>query len=338
LGLIFDDSYKGPGLKVSEILRNGPADRRGLSLKPGEIVLGVDNVELKPSVDVSKLLNDKVGEIVTLSVTGNPDDPRATRRLELQGVNRQEISKLMYERWVKKNADRVHEISKGKLGYIHIPSMDENGLDRFLRSLYSDCFDKDGIVLDVRYNGGGHTHEQVLSYLAGKEHTFFHQRDGGSGLVLNAQDRRWTKPLVLLVNNRSYSDAEIFPNAFRTLGLGKLVGQPTGGQVIGTRNVQLIDGTTFRTPRIGVTTLKGVNMDKEGVAPDVLVDISPDQLAKGQDPQLEKAVEVILQDVAVWKKTKGAVTGQANPAGPEAAPVISSGNDENPPPMPPAKD
>ncbi|MBI3406755.1 MAG: PD40 domain-containing protein [Planctomycetes bacterium] len=338
LGLIFDDAYKGPGLKLAEILRNGPADRRGLSLKPAEIVLRIDDVELKPNVDGSKLLNDKIGEVVTLSVTGNPDDPRATRRLELQGVNRQEIAKLMYERWVKKNADRVHEISKGKLGYIHIPSMDENGLDRFLRSLYSDCFDKDGIVLDVRYNGGGFTHEQVLSYLTGKEHTFFHQRNGPSGLVLNSNDRRWTKPLVLLVNNRSYSDAEIFPHAFRTMGLGKLVGQPTGGHVIGTRNIQLIDGTTFRTPRIGVTTNKGVNMDKEGVTPDIVVDVHPDQLARGHDPQLEKAVDVILQDVAAIKKTKGAVVSSANSVKPGLGPLVSPAPESTPPPMPPAKD
>ena len=90
--------------------------------------------------------------------------------------------------------------------------------------------------------------------------------------MLRSYDRKWTKPLVLLINNRSYSDAEIFPNAFRTLGLGKLVGQPTGGYVIGTAGVRLIDGSTFRIPRIGVYTTKGVNMDKEGVQPDVLVE------------------------------------------------------------------
>ena len=94
--------------------------------------------------------------------------------------------------------------------------------------------------------------------------------------MLNFNDRKWNKPLVLLINNRSYSDAEIFPHAFRTLGLGKLVGQPTGGLVIGTRSVLLIDGSLFRSPRTGVTTLKGVNMEKEGVAPDVPVTILPD--------------------------------------------------------------
>ena len=131
----------------------------------------------------------------------------------------------MYERWTQNNARRVAELSKGKLGYIHIPSMDQAGLDRFVRALYSDNFDKDAIVLDVRFNGGGFTHDQVLNYLGGKEHTFFHQRNGNFGAVLNLNDRKWSKPLVVLINNRSYSDAEIFPHAFRTLGMGKLVGQ-----------------------------------------------------------------------------------------------------------------
>jgi tricorn protease len=183
--------------------------------------------------------------------------------------------------------------------------MDDAGLDRFVRALYSDNFDKDGIVLDVRFNGGGFTHDQVLNYLGGKAHTFFAQRHGGQGTVLRSGDRKWTKPLVLLINNRSYSDAEIFPNAFRTLGLGKLVGQPTGGFVIGTGGVKLIDGSVFRVPRVGVTTAKGVNMEKEGVAPDFVVDVHPDQLVRGVDAQLEKAVEVLNQDVVAWRKAGG---------------------------------
>jgi tricorn protease len=212
------------------------------------------------------------------------------------------IRPLMYDRWVERNAAKVAELSKGKLGYIHIPSMDDTGLDQFVRALYSDNFDKDAIVLDVRYNGGGFTHDQVLNYLGAQGHTLFRQRDGGEGLVIRAVDRKWTKPLVLLINNRSYSDAEIFPSAFRALNLGKLVGQSTGGHVIGTGSVQLIDGSILRLPRIGVYTSKGVNMDKQGVAPDVTVDTPPDLLAKGVDLQIEKAVEVLRADVVLWKK------------------------------------
>ncbi len=306
LGLIFDEFYRGRGLKIVEVLKRGPADRRGLNLKPGEYVVAIDGVEVTETTDVSKLLNGKERESVELQVTtdpaADPKDPKARRRVEVVAVNRKAVADLMYERWVERNEKKVAELSKGKLGYIHIPSMDDDGLDRFVRALYSDNFDKEAIVLDVRFNGGGFTHDKVLNYLGAHEHTLFRQRDGGEGLVLRAMDRKWSKPLVLLINNRSYSDAEIFPNAFRALNLGKLVGQPTGGHVIGTDSVALIDGSILRLPRTGVYTLKGVNMDKEGVVPDVTLDTPPDLLTKGIDLQLEKAVEVLQADVIAAKK------------------------------------
>jgi tricorn protease len=328
LGLLFDENYRGRGLKVKEVLKRGPADRRGLAIKAGDVVTAIDGVEITPKLDVSKLLNGKDGEPVVVQVTNNPaaapKDPRAYRRYEIQAASRSRVAELMYDRWVEHNAARVRELSKGKLGYIHIPSMDEEGLDKFVRSLYSDNFDKEAIVLDVRFNGGGFTHDQVLNYLAGREHTYFRQRDGGQGLVLRSNDRKWTRPLVLLINNRSYSDAEIFPNAFRTMGLGKLVGEPTAGSVIGTGSVRLIDGSVLRVPRIGVYTARGVNMEKEGVQPDVLVEPHPDQLAAGQDVQLEKAVEVLQADVIAWKKKnvpRVAVKPEAGKPGVPAPPV-----------------
>jgi tricorn protease len=323
LGLLFDDKFPGPGLKIAEVLKRGPADRRGLGLKPGDVITAIDRIALTDKVNVSRLLNNKAGEAVLLDVTSNPKDAKATRRVELTAIKRypgsrpsqdkQSTSALMYERWVERNAGEVAKLSGGKVGYIHIPSMDEAGLEAFVRALYSDNFDKDAIVIDVRYNGGGFTHDQVLNYLAGKEHTFFRQRDGGEGMVLRNTDRKWTRPLVVMTNNRSYSDAEIFPHAFRTLGLGKVVGQATGGFVIGTTSVRLIDGSTFRVPRTGVFTVRGVNMEKEGVKPDVAVEVAVEDWAKGVDTQLVRACQVVTADVAAWQKAK------ANGAKPEAA-------------------
>src|SRR5262249_2658053 len=158
----------------AEILKRGPADRRGVDLKVGDVVLAIDDEELDEKANLSKLLNGKVGESIILSVTDKPDDPKAKkRRVELVGLHRRQkpgqksasAAELMYDRWVAKNAERVKARSNGKLGYIHIPSMTEDGLDRFVRSLYSDNYDKDAIVLDVRFNGGGYTHDQVLNYL-----------------------------------------------------------------------------------------------------------------------------------------------------------------------------
>jgi tricorn protease len=331
LGLIFDDNYSGPGLKIKEVLKRGPADRRGVTLFPGDLVLAIDGVEITPTTDLSRVLNGKVGENVLLQVATSPTTPpKERRRFEIQAADRGRVSELMYERWVEHNAARVAELSKGKVGYIHIPSMDEAGLDRFLRSLYSDNFDKDAIVLDVRYNGGGFTHDRVLDYLGGRDHTVFRQRDGGQGMVLRSSDRKWSKPLVLLINNRSYSDAEIFPSAFRTLGLGKLVGQPTAGMVIGTYAVRLVDGSEFRIPRTGVFTAKGVNMENEGVQPDVLVDDTPDQLARGVDAQLDRAVAVLQEDVVAWKKKQ-----PAQPPAPAADVAVKPAGGKAGTPLPP---
>jgi tricorn protease len=336
LGLRFDDRYRGPGLLIAEVLKRGPADLRGLNLKAGDIVWRIDSRAVSENFPLAKLLNGKIGQTVVLEVSaGAPAKDR--RRVELKAGSRARMAQLAYERWVEKNAKRVAELSKGRLGYIHIPDMQESGLDRFTRALYSDNFGKDGIVLDVRYNGGGYTHESVLKYLGGKDHTFFQNRHGGAGSVLNFPDRRWSKPLVLLMNNRSYSDAEIFPSAFRAMGLGKLVGQPTAGHVIGTRNMQLIDGSTFRVPRIGAFTHKGVNMEKEGVAPDVLVEPHPDQLARGLDAQLDRAVEVLQKDVAGWKKGRDGVASFPRlPAVPVVGPGPVPAPRNNPKQGPPA--
>jgi len=304
LGLVFDETYKGPGLKIAEVLKRGPADKRGINLKAGDVILAIDRAEITDKSNLSKILNAKVNETVLLDVTSNPADPKAKRKVETQAVGRDRVGQLMYERWVDRNAEAVSKMSGGKVGYIHISGMDEPGLEQFVRSLYSDNFDKDAIVIDVRYNGGGFTHDQVLNYLGAKEHTFFRQRDGGEGLVMRSYDRKWTKPSVCLINNRSYSDAEIFPSAYRALGYGKVIGQPTGGLVIGTSETQLIDGSVFRLPRTGVFTTKGVNMEREGVIPDVLVDALPEDVAKGNDAQLKKAVEVVTVEVAEWKRAK----------------------------------
>ena len=333
LGLLYDERYPGPGLKIREIIKRGPADRKGIDLHPGDIILAIDRQELRPDTNISALLNGKAGEGVRLDVSSDPQSA-TRRRVELIATDRTKISKLLYDRWVENNARQVAERSGGRLGYIHIPSMDDDGLETFMRALYSDNFDKDAIVLDVRYNSGGFTHDQVLNYLSGKEHTVFRQRNGGEGLVLRNYDRKWTKPLVVLTNNRSYSDAEIFPHAFRTLGLGKIVGQPTGGHVIGTTSVRLIDGSTFRVPRTGVYTVAGINMDKEGVVPNVLVEQSPQDWQHGIDTQIVRAVETLQADVAEWKRARGLILPAPEPR--VVAPAVSAENSGSSSPAPDA--
>ena len=140
LGLAWDESYRGKGLRILDVLKRGPADKRGLSVKPGEYVLAIDGVEATEATDLSRLLNGKVGERVELQVATDPNaDPKARRRVEVQAISRNDrlteggvaegARSLMYDRWVENNARKVAELSGGKLGYIHIPSMDDEGLE-----------------------------------------------------------------------------------------------------------------------------------------------------------------------------------------------------------------
>lgn len=301
MGILFDERHEGNGLKIKEILTRGPVGKLVNELKPGDIIANIQGVELTPKIETSKLLNGTVDETIVITViprdAKDPLDVKSRKRYELNPVPRDRLTNLFYERWVSANAKQVEKLSNGKLGYIHIPSMDEAGLDRFVRALYSENFGKEALVLDVRFNGGGFTHDQILNYLGAREHTIFRSREGEKGLVLRSYDRKWTKPIILLINNRSYSDAEIFPSAFKTLGLGKLVGQPTGGMVIGTVNTKLMDGSSFRLPRLGVYTSEGIDMDTRGVKPDFFVEPTVDELMQGKDSQLEKAVEELSRQL-----------------------------------------
>ena len=306
-------SYRGPGLKIAEILKRGPADRRGLNLRPGDFILAIDGVAVereRQRLQAAQRQGRRDGHAAR-----HADAQRRRtreRRVEIRGCRvASQIDPMMYERWVQAQRRRASpKLSNGKLGYIHIPSMDEAGLDRFVRALYSDNFDKEGIVLDVRYNGGGFTHDQVLNYLGGKEHTIFSQRDGGVGpgaafvRPQMEQAARAAHQQPLLQRRRD------LPARLPHLGPGQ-ARRPTDRRLRHrhARRSRLIDGSTFRIPRIGVYTIKGVNMEKEGVMPDVLVEPHPDQLAHGIDVQLDKAVEVLNKDVVAWKKTRPPMVG-----------------------------
>jgi hypothetical protein len=155
---------------------------------------------------------------------------------------------------------------------------------------------KQGMVLDVRFNGGGNIHPQLLDALAKKPFIQFRPRpEGVTGDVPKQVQPGlyWGKPIVLLINERSFSDAEVFPYAFKELGLGPVVGVPTAGGVIGTNDVTLSDGSKFRIPRVGWFGLNGENLERLGVRPDVLVPETVEDRLAGRDPQLEKAIEIL---------------------------------------------
>ncbi len=297
LGLTFDQDYAGPGLKVAAVMPKGPTDKAGKHVEVGEYVLAVDGQDVTFSEALYKALRDKVGRDVKLLVCAKPVKEGA-REVTVQPVAKTAIDNLEYERWVAECRRKVDALSGGKLGYMHIRSMDQPSLERFQREIFGAMQSKQGLVLDIRFNGGGRIHDDLLGILTRKPHAFERPRDSD---LASQPFQVWARPTVLLINEFSASDSEIFPNGFRYYGLGQVVGVPTAGAVIGTRNITLIDGTTFRVPQTGWWTVDGKPLENHGVEPDILVDNTPEDNATGHDAQLEAAVKSLLGRMAKAK-------------------------------------
>ncbi len=293
LGIDLDPGHIGPGLRVAQVLAHGPSMRRQARLEPGDILLGVDGHPIGPRTNLWQLLIDTAGQPVRLSVKRGTQ----TQMIEVRPVSAGADRSLRYREWVSSRRALVDKLSGGKLGYIHIQGMNWSSLERFERDLYARAHGKQGLLVDVRYNGGGWTTDQLLVMLQTKAHAFTVGRGGGKGYP---QGRRpfyaWQKPVGLLCNEMSFSNAEIFSHAFRTLELGPIVGQPTYGGVISTGAATLIDGARFRMPGRGwYVWPKGQDMEFYGARPHHLVVQTPDSENAGADPQLERAVKVLLE-------------------------------------------
>ena len=199
--------------------------------------------------------------------------------------------RLLYDEWIERNRRTVARLSEDRAGYLHIASMNQRSVERFMNDLFAEGLYRDAMIVDVRDNGGGSTHDQILSVLGRPEYAYSLDRSG----QLTAQPLGvWSKPVVLIINERCYSDAEIFPAGWKALGIGPVVGNTTYGAVIGTVDVDLIDGTGFRVPGTGWYTSDWRNLENTGVEPDIFVLELPGDAALGVDRQLEKAVEVVL--------------------------------------------
>lgn len=299
LGLRYDESFREAGLRISEVIPEGPCDRVKQPAKAGEVLVAVNGVPLKKESNLYQLLENKVGQPVELLLGGKKGDRRYRRSIVVQPVNYGRFVSLEYDRWRQEKAHLVHRLSGNRLGYIHIRAMGEESLERFEMELYAEAHGRDGLVIDVRNNGGGWTADYLLNMLMIQNHAVTIPRDGGRGYP---QGRRplyaWTKPIIVLCNEYSYSNAEIFSHAIKTLKRGKVVGKPTGGLVISTGSIRLIDGSSFRVPFRG-WYVKGsnVNMEHHGAVPDITVEDRPGDVAAHKDRQLEAAVQTLLKEL-----------------------------------------
>lgn len=301
LGVRFDLAFAGPGLRIRDVLPGGPADKIRSRLRPGEVIVKIDDREVNRDVDLTTVLNGPADRELVLAVKGAEDK---TRTVALKPISYPAAQALLYDHWLRQNRNLVADASNGKLGYLHISQMSMPTFRKFEEELVSEGVGKDGLIIDVRENPGGSTADHLLTALTQPVHAIAVPRGGGPGYP---QDRKvyqtWNKPIVVLCNQNSGSNAEIFSHAVKTLGRGQLVGIPTAGAVISTGAVGVMDVGILRLPFRGWFTVNdGEDMEKHGAVPHHVLWPEPCAMPQGRDTQLAKAIEVLRADVQAWRE------------------------------------
>ena len=293
LGLLYDWNHNGKGLLISEVVEKGPFDHARSKVKAGNIIEKIDGQEITPESDYSVLLNGKARK-KTLVTLYNPQTKERWEEVVVP-ISNGVLNDLLYARWVKQRAADVDKWSNGRLGYVHIESM---GDDSF-RSIYSDILGKynnrEGIVIDTRFNGGGRLHEDIEILFSGKK--YFTQVVRGRE-ACDMPSRRWNKPSIMVQCEANYSNAHGTPWVYSHQKIGKLVGMPVPGTMTSVSWETLQDPTlVFGIPVIGYRLPDGSYLENSQLEPDIKVANSPETVVKGEDTQLKAAVDELLKEI-----------------------------------------
>ena len=295
LGLFFDDSYKGDGLKIAEIPKGSPLAIRHTGVKAGDIIEAIDGTPIKKGDDYYPLLAGKTGKLIRLTING--------RQVNVKGISLTAYNNLLYDRWVERNRKLVDSLSHGRLAYVHISSM--NG-DKF-RKLYEELLNetnrgRDAVIVDERHNGGGYLHDDLCHLLNGRQHSHFMAH--GKYLGIEPADQ-WNKPSCVVLCEDDYSNACGFPRQYQDMKIGKLIGAPVAGTSTSVWWETLVNGVVFGIPQVGRIDVRGDYGENTPLQPDIEVYNTPEDYLNGHDRQLERAVQEMLKEGAAFKeKTK----------------------------------
>ncbi len=302
LGFKFDYSYDGPGIKVKSVPPGAPGVYHKTEIKPGEIILAINGRDVTLDEKLYEFINDKQDREFEFLVSTNGDKSDA-RTVRYKVLTDGEWNDLNYRDRIERLRKYVEERSAGKIGYLHLAAMSLSNQIKFEREAYEYMAGKEGMIIDVRFNSGGSISDTLIDWIERKPHGYVRPRDAAPE---TAPYHAWEKRCMVLMNEHSYSNGEMFPSAMRTRGLAKLIGMPTPGYVIWTSDMRLVDGTGARMPQSGVFRIDGSNMENNGEQPDVCVPLSPDDWVASRDPQLDKAIELLI---GPGEKSKPQVAG-----------------------------
>ena len=293
LGAFFDNSYKGDGLKIAEIIEQGPLTKADSKIEKGCIIEKINGNTIKHDTDYFPMLAGKEGKNVVLSVY-NPNSGKRFNEV-VKPISQGKQSELLYKRWVKQKREMVDKLSGGKIGYVHVKGMNSESFRETYSELLGRCRNKEAVIVDTRHNGGGWLHEDLAVLLSGKEYQRFEPR----GQYIGSDPyNRWLKPSCVLVCEDNYSNAHGFPFVYKTLGIGKLIGAPVPGTMTAVWWETQIDPTLiFGIPQVGVKDMSGKYLENQQLQPDIEIYNSPESQLEGKDIQLEKAVEEMLKTI-----------------------------------------
>ncbi len=301
LGLRFEQTHVEDGWVVRDVIPGGPADRLGYNINPGDVVIAIDSTPLTADLDPTLVLNGPAKRKVR--VTFRSRETGAVSTIMIPSYSYTDARNQVGKEEIKVLRRMVHERSQGRFGYLNIDQMNWESLWLFQHEVFAEGYGREGLVIDVRHNNGGFTADQMLQILMGADHSRAVTRTGGAGYLFGYWGRPvWSKPIVVLCNDKTASNGEIFSHAIKTLKRGKLVGRQTGGGVIGTQESSLLDLGGFRNAKYGWFLLDGTDFEHNGAIPDYEVDDLPNDVVKGIDRQLDKAIEVLNEEVEIWRK------------------------------------
>lgn len=291
-GFMIDYAYEGPGIRVREVPARAPGSFARTRISAGEVITKINGKDVSVNEALYReVLNDQVGRDLTFTVRGTDGK---TREVKYRAMTSGEFGGLMFENRLRERRLYVEQKSNGLLSYVHIAGMGQRELATFNQQVWEYAQGRKGLIIDVRENGGGNTSDLIIDILERQPNSIYQPRDQAS---FSGPGRALAMPMVVMHAETSFSNGEMFPYAMRQRGLAKLVGKPTPGYVIYTYGGVLVDGTPIRMPQTGVYRLDGMPLENNGVRPDFEVDITPEQFFGGLDPQLDKAIEVLMRDI-----------------------------------------
>ena len=291
LGLFYDDTYDGDGLKIEEVIKRGPFTVRNTGVTAGCIIEKIDGEPILKGKDYNYLLDGKAGKRVIVSVY-NPANKKHFD-VTVKAISKGMQDELLYKRWVDRNRAFVDSISGGRIAYVHVKGMNSPSF----RTVYSELLSaenrvKDAVIVDERHNGGGWLHDDLCTLLSGKEYQKFIPHGKHIG---NDPFNKWNKPSCVLICEDDYSNGMGFPQIYKYLGIGKLVGAPIAGTMTAVWWETLINGMVFGIPQVGCQDMNGRFAENLQLNPDVEVYNTPADYINGYDRQLEKAVHEMMK-------------------------------------------